>query len=73
MRSLWNRMCWRVMTPWQRIETILSAYDEADRPGPETFSLHIDDGGQHLQHRGCPAGHFPQPLPASSPSTTRDL
>ncbi|MFD7938992.1 hypothetical protein ACFV4T_31465 [Streptomyces sp. NPDC059755] len=44
---------------WERIETVLSAYDEADRPRPETFTLHVCDGQQHQRHP-----HFPSlPLP----------
>lgn len=33
---------------WERIERVLDAHDAADRPGPETFTLHVYDGGQHL-------------------------
>ncbi|WP_399477152.1 hypothetical protein [Streptomyces sp. TRM68367] len=33
---------------------MLSAYDEAGRPGPETFTLHVYDGGQHLRHPQLP-------------------
>ncbi|MEU9737024.1 ATP-grasp peptide maturase system methyltransferase [Streptomyces sp. NPDC048002] len=42
---------------WEQIERVLDAYDGADRPGPETFSLHVYAGGQHLRHpqmRGLP-------------------
>ncbi|MFI8992140.1 ATP-grasp peptide maturase system methyltransferase [Streptomyces antimycoticus] len=39
---------------WERIEQVLSAYDAAGAPGPETFSLHIYDGGQHLWHPQMP-------------------
>lgn len=39
---------------WERIERILSAYDAADQPGPDTFRLHVYDGGQHLRHPQMP-------------------
>lgn len=39
---------------WERIEQVLSAYDEAGQPGPEAFRLHVSDGGQHLQHPHLP-------------------
>ncbi|TQE15328.1 SAM-dependent methyltransferase [Streptomyces ipomoeae] len=46
---------------WERIETVLSAYDEAGRPGPETFSLHVYGGGQHLRHPHMPSLPLPRP------------
>ncbi|MFI9630571.1 ATP-grasp peptide maturase system methyltransferase [Streptomyces sp. NPDC052042] len=39
---------------WERIERVLDAYDVAGRPGPETFTLHVCDGGQHLWHPQLP-------------------
>ena len=39
---------------WERIERVLDAYDEADRPGPGTFTLHVYDSGQHLWHPQMP-------------------
>lgn len=39
---------------WERIECVLTAYDEAGRPEPETFTLHVYDGGQHLRHPRLP-------------------
>ncbi|NUR24925.1 MAG: SAM-dependent methyltransferase [Catenulispora sp.] len=39
---------------WDRAETILDAFDAAGRPGPETFSISIDDTGQHLLHTRMP-------------------
>ncbi|MGQ4516814.1 ATP-grasp peptide maturase system methyltransferase [Streptomyces sp. DW26H14] len=39
---------------WGRIECVLSAYDEAGRPGPEAFTLHVDGGGQWLRHSRMP-------------------
>ncbi|GHJ19125.1 hypothetical protein TPA0909_07390 [Streptomyces albus] len=26
---------------WERIERVLSAYDDAGRPGPQTFTMHV--------------------------------
>ncbi|MEU4652490.1 ATP-grasp peptide maturase system methyltransferase [Streptomyces sp. NPDC023723] len=46
---------------WERVEAVLSAYDEADRPGPETFTLHVYDGGQHLRHPHLPGLPLPRP------------
>ncbi|MFI8370949.1 ATP-grasp peptide maturase system methyltransferase [Streptomyces sp. NPDC085466] len=46
---------------WERVEAVLSAHDEAGRPGPETFTLHVYDGGQHLRHPQMPG----LPLPRS--------
>ncbi|MGA6160679.1 ATP-grasp peptide maturase system methyltransferase [Stenotrophomonas sp. NPDC087984] len=45
---------------WERIEQVLSAYDAAGAPGPETFSLHIYDGGQHLRHPQMPGLPLPR-------------
>lgn len=45
---------------WERIERVLDAYDEADRPGPETFTLHVYDGGQHLRHPQMPGLPLPR-------------
>ncbi|MGP3981429.1 ATP-grasp peptide maturase system methyltransferase [Streptomyces sp. KR80] len=39
---------------WERIENVLDTYDATDRPGPETFRLHVYDGGQHLRHPQMP-------------------
>lgn len=46
---------------WERIEGVLSAYDEADRPGPESFTLHVYDGGQQLRHPQMPGLPLPSP------------
>ena len=46
---------------WERIERVLSAYDEAGRPGPETFIPHAYDGGQHLLHPHLPGLPLPRP------------
>jgi hypothetical protein len=35
----------------ERIERVL---DAADRPGPETSTLRVYDGGQHLRHPQLP-------------------
>ncbi|MFD4987561.1 ATP-grasp peptide maturase system methyltransferase [Streptomyces sp. NPDC058374] len=45
---------------WERVEDLLCAYDEAGRPGPETFTLHVDDGGQHVRHPQLPALPLPR-------------
>ncbi|MFI8848703.1 ATP-grasp peptide maturase system methyltransferase [Streptomyces sp. NPDC053499] len=39
---------------WERIERVLDAYDAAGAPGPETFTLHVSDDDQHLQHPQMP-------------------
>ncbi|MFF7725262.1 ATP-grasp peptide maturase system methyltransferase [Streptomyces sp. NPDC008001] len=46
---------------WERIERVLTAYDEAGRPGPETFALHVHGGGQHLRHPHLPCLPLPRP------------
>ncbi|WP_324797288.1 ATP-grasp peptide maturase system methyltransferase [Streptomyces cyaneofuscatus] len=46
---------------WERIERVLSAYDEAGRPEQETFSLHVYGGGQHLRHPQLPDLALPRP------------
>lgn len=46
---------------WERIEDVLCLYDEAGRPGPETFTLHVYDGGQHVRHPQLPALPLPRP------------
>ncbi|OQR61986.1 SAM-dependent methyltransferase [Streptomyces maremycinicus] len=46
---------------WERIETVLSAYDEAERPKPETFTLHVYDGQQHQRHPHLPSLRLPRP------------
>ncbi|MFI6689655.1 hypothetical protein [Streptomyces sp. NPDC050485] len=40
---------------------MLSAYDEAGRPKPETFTLHVYDGRQHLRHPQLPGLPLPRP------------
>jgi protein-L-isoaspartate O-methyltransferase len=45
---------------WERIERVLDAYDAAGRPGPETFTLHVYDGGQHLRHPQMPGLPLPR-------------
>jgi methyltransferase of ATP-grasp peptide maturase system len=39
---------------WERIETVLSAYDTAGRPEPESFRLHITHDGHHLRQAHMP-------------------
>ncbi|MFD4865306.1 ATP-grasp peptide maturase system methyltransferase [Streptomyces sp. NPDC058412] len=46
---------------WECIERVLDAYDAAGRPGPETFTLHVYDGGQHLRHPQMPGLPLPRP------------
>lgn len=46
---------------WERIERVLDAYDAAGRPGPETFTLHVYSGGQHLRHPQLPGLPVPRP------------
>jgi hypothetical protein len=46
---------------WERIENVMDAYDAADAPGPETFTLHVYDGGQHLRHPQMPGLPLPRP------------
>ncbi|MFD4634817.1 ATP-grasp peptide maturase system methyltransferase [Streptomyces sp. NPDC058284] len=46
---------------WERIERVMSAYDEAGRPGPEAFTLHVSDDGQHLRHPHLPGLPMPRP------------
>ncbi|MGS2588387.1 hypothetical protein [Streptomyces hebeiensis] len=44
-----------------RIERVLDAYDAVGTPGPETFTLHVYDGGQHLRHPQMPGLPLPRP------------
>ncbi|GAA2284294.1 ATP-grasp peptide maturase system methyltransferase [Streptomyces atrovirens] len=46
---------------WERVERVLDAYDTAGRPGPETFTLCVHDGGQHLRHPRMPCLPLPTP------------
>ncbi|MFD7765290.1 ATP-grasp peptide maturase system methyltransferase [Streptomyces sp. NPDC059787] len=46
---------------WERVEHVLDAYDTAGRPGPETFTLCVHDGGQHLRHPHMPCLPLPSP------------
>lgn len=46
---------------WERIEHVLDAYDAAGRPGPETFTLHVYEGGQHLRHPQMSGLPLPRP------------
>lgn len=45
----------------KRIETELSAYDEAGRPRTETFTPHVYGGGHHLRHPRVPGLPLPRP------------
>lgn len=42
---------------WERIEHVLDAY----APGPETFTLHVYDGGQHPRHPQMAGLPLPRP------------
>ncbi|MGX1853079.1 ATP-grasp peptide maturase system methyltransferase [Streptomyces sp. NPDC055299] len=58
--------CWEVreggpIKLWERIEDILSAYDTAGRPGPETFRLQVREDRQHLRHPHMPMLPLPNP------------
>ena len=46
---------------WDRIETVMDAYDQAGQPAPETFRLRVDGDGQHLHHPQLPQLAFPTP------------
>ncbi|GGV78209.1 SAM-dependent methyltransferase [Streptomyces griseoloalbus] len=46
---------------WQNVERVLDAYDSAGRPGPETFTLCVHEGGQHLRHAQLPCLPLPSP------------
>ncbi|MFG3657283.1 ATP-grasp peptide maturase system methyltransferase [Streptomyces sp. NPDC047706] len=46
---------------WMRIEQVIDAFDAAGRPNPETFSLHVYNGGQHLRHPQMPGLPLPRP------------
>ncbi|MCZ9343981.1 SAM-dependent methyltransferase, partial [Streptomyces sp. TRM76130] len=46
---------------WERIERVLDAYDAAGAPGPQTFTLHVYGGGQHLRHPQMPGLPLPRP------------
>ncbi|MGC9376171.1 ATP-grasp peptide maturase system methyltransferase [Streptomyces sp. MH13] len=39
---------------WARIEQVIDAFDAAGRPGPETYTLHVDGDGQRLLHSSMP-------------------
>ncbi|GAA0379205.1 ATP-grasp peptide maturase system methyltransferase [Streptomyces blastmyceticus] len=47
---------------WERIENTLDAYDAAGQPEPETFTLHVCEGGQHLWHPQMPSLPLPRPF-----------
>ncbi|MFF5715846.1 ATP-grasp peptide maturase system methyltransferase [Streptomyces buecherae] len=46
---------------WDRIEHTLDAYDAAGAPGPETFTLRVHEGGQHIRHPQMPDLPLPRP------------
>ncbi|WP_432119142.1 ATP-grasp peptide maturase system methyltransferase [Streptomyces sp. bgisy032] len=46
---------------WESVERVLDAYDSAGRPGPETFSVCVHEGGQHIRHPRLPCLSLPSP------------
>ncbi|KIF06532.1 SAM-dependent methlyltransferase [Streptomyces sp. RSD-27] len=46
---------------WNAVEDVLDAYDAADAPVPESFTLHVHAGGQHLRHPRIPRLGLPHP------------
>ncbi|WP_225447777.1 hypothetical protein [Streptacidiphilus sp. P02-A3a] len=46
---------------WEKVETLLDAYDDADCPAPETFTLDITPAAQILRHPALPELHLPRP------------
>jgi methyltransferase of ATP-grasp peptide maturase system len=45
---------------WERVENALDAFESAGRPEPETFLLHVSDGGQVLWHPNMPGMSLPK-------------
>ncbi|WP_030677930.1 ATP-grasp peptide maturase system methyltransferase [Streptomyces rimosus] len=39
---------------WDRIEAVIDAYDQAGKPPPAAFRLHVDGSGQRLVHHRLP-------------------
>ncbi|MFE8986344.1 ATP-grasp peptide maturase system methyltransferase [Streptomyces collinus] len=48
---------------WERVESVLEAYDAAGRPGPETFTLRVRAEGQRLGHPIMPGLLLPGTAP----------
>jgi hypothetical protein len=46
---------------WESVERVIDVHDAAGRPGPETFTLCVHDGGQHLRHPRMPCLPLPTP------------
>ncbi|QDI70263.1 SAM-dependent methyltransferase [Streptomyces calvus] len=46
---------------WENVERLIDVYDAAGRPGPETFTLCVHDGGQHLRQPQVPCLPLPSP------------
>jgi methyltransferase of ATP-grasp peptide maturase system len=51
------------MRLWERVESVLDAFDAAGRPGPETFTLRVCDEGQRLWHSNLPDLLLPSAVP----------
>jgi hypothetical protein len=43
---------------WEKAETVLDAYDQADCPPPEAFRLEVTPAGQVLRHPRLPELHL---------------
>ncbi|RSO10553.1 SAM-dependent methyltransferase [Streptomyces sp. WAC 06783] len=39
---------------WERIEAVIDVYDQAGKPPPAAFRLHVDNSGQRLTHDRLP-------------------
>ncbi|MFF4576935.1 ATP-grasp peptide maturase system methyltransferase [Streptomyces sp. NPDC001373] len=46
---------------WTAVEDLLDAYDAADAPAAESFTLHVHPAGQHLRHPQIPSLPLPRP------------
>ncbi|MGY0068933.1 hypothetical protein ACWZEH_19500 [Streptomyces sp. QTS137] len=46
---------------WEGVERVIDVHDAAGRPEPETFTLCVHDGGQHLRHPRMPCLPLPPP------------
>ncbi|PNG21869.1 ATP-grasp peptide maturase system methyltransferase [Streptomyces cahuitamycinicus] len=48
---------------WERVESVLDAFDAAGRPRPETFTLRVCPDGQRLEHSRMPGLLLPGTTP----------
>jgi methyltransferase of ATP-grasp peptide maturase system len=51
------------VTLWERVESVLDAFDAAGRPGPEAFALRVCDEEQRLWHPNMPGLLLPSAVP----------